>query len=54
MEYSYLQQPSFDSSCNLSGMPASESASQSFYRYEAIRMIRIIRMIVMMTIFLFQ
>ena len=33
MEYSYLQQPSFDSSCNLSGMPASESTSQSFYRY---------------------
>ena len=34
MEYSYLQQPSFDSSCNITGMPASESAaSQSFYRY---------------------
>ena len=34
MEYSYLQQPGFDSSCNLTGMPVSEStASQSFYRY---------------------
>ena len=34
MEYSYLQQPGFDSSCGLSsGMPATESpASQSFYR----------------------
>ena len=51
MEYSYLQQPSFDSSCNLSGMPASESASQSFYRYEALRRIR---RIVMVTILLFQ
>ena len=37
MEYSYLQQPGFDSSCNLTGMPVSEStASQSFYRYSSL------------------
>ena len=26
MEYSYLQQPGFDSTCNLTGMPVTEPA----------------------------